>query len=211
MKEQNRKISRKLIVGVLAIFLYFAVLTCISYQRASEEFRIDKNAQQLIGYQDFIVMNGNEGERVEPDGLVFNSSDGSAKVFAARVNLAELRTISVQFTVDCPKEYAGTTLHVDLYDGEAYDAPEQEFSVVLAPGVNQINEVLDKGENAPEEAWLRIFTLEPAGYSIHNLKVYPIAFHSNRLYAVLLVFLLVFFVLIAMAYIGAKVKKAQRK
>ncbi|MBQ7159807.1 MAG: hypothetical protein IJS09_10375, partial [Treponema sp.] len=77
---------------------------------------------------------------------------------------------------------------MDLYDGEAYDAPEQEFSVVLAPGVNQINEVLDKGENAPGEAWLRIFTLEPAGYEIQNLRVCSI--NQSKNYTQIIVFCL---------------------
>lgn len=167
------------IIILTAILLYFSLLTYISYQRAPAQYRIDENTPSLAEYQDFIVMAGEEGAYVGQDSLMFDSADSSAEVFAARLSLTDLQKISVQFSVDCPEEYAGTTLHVDLYDGEAYDAPEQEFFVVLAPGVNQINEVLDKGENAPEEAWLRIFTLEPAKYAVDNLHIYAVTEKTN--------------------------------
>ncbi len=165
------KKNRKLTIWVGAILLYFVVMIWISHEKAPTDFRSDPTAPSLVGYSDFAVMVGDSEARVDDDALIFESNRASTKVFAARLSLSDLQRISVVFSLDCPAEYEGTTLIIDLYDGESYDSEEQQFVITLQPGYNQITGVLDKGDNAPKEAWLRFFTIDPAQYSITKISI----------------------------------------
>lgn len=125
------------------------------------------------------MTSGSDYALVESDALSFHGYDNNGIVFSAPVLLKGIQGVAIQFSLDCPEELAGTAIHIDLC-AEGYDSDEQEYVATLLVGKNRVSCVLDKGENAPDEAHLRIFTLESAEYVIHDLTAEPVLMKARQ-------------------------------
>ncbi len=159
---------RKPATIVLFLLIYFTVLTMISFMRSTELVAVGEN---LIGNQTFTVWAAENRAWADGEGLHFKDSEPTEKVFSTAISLQDLQQIQVQFTANCPEEVAGAAaLVVDLW-ADGYDNPEQEFSVNLEAGQNEIVYRIDKGSGAPNEAQFRIFCLDPVQCDIGNLSV----------------------------------------
>ena len=153
-----------------AIICYMAVLTAVSYARGPN--RYETVEQPLLVTDAFTSF---AGQPTEPGGAFFmeNETPGTAVGYQAQLNLAELGDVQISFQVECPEGYAGGTLFADLYNSvSGYDAPEQEFSMMLQAGHNAAVFVLDPGLEHPDVAYLRFFTLDRAGYSLENMRIH---------------------------------------
>lgn len=177
MKQSDRRRRdkrRSLWTGILwgeAIVCYLAILTLISHVCGPVQYQ-RLTAQPVLVPADFTATNYEGTYEITGETIpVKNDAAGAPAVYAAELTLSGIERISVSFWLDCPETYAGTTLHVDLW-GENYDSDEQEYQAVLTPGVNQFSFFLEPGENAPEQANLRIFTLEPADYAVQDLEIF---------------------------------------
>ncbi|MBR1494207.1 MAG: hypothetical protein IJ601_04075 [Acidaminococcaceae bacterium] len=202
---RSKQHYRKPAIIVLIIVLYFLFLTWVSFLRAPSEARAVISGDVIAEYKDFINLDEGSGAGVEEDKLVFGTGDSPASVFGARVPLADSQGIEVSFTVDCPAEYAGSVVHVDLFDGAGYDFEEQEFQITLLEGLNEIEQSLYKGANAPEEAWLRIFILENAEIEMRRLKLHELK--ENDRHIVLYAAAIVDILILALIVIGSMKKK----
>ena len=121
---------------------------------------------------DFEVLSAPETVSLEEGHIVLSNPEESVAAIGTRLDLSDLQKVYVEFTVNCPADCVGTELIVDLFDGDAgYDAPGEEFSTMLRIGLNRIGQVIDKGENAPGEAWLRIFTTQRVEIGIEDVVV----------------------------------------
>lgn len=163
---------KKVIVIVLIICIYFALLSLVSFVRASKENAVVR--EHLVRNENFIVEAGDGRAWVDTDGLHFNDLESTEKKFSAPISLKEFQQIQVEFFVDCPQAFTrSAVLHVDLCT-DGYDSDEQEFIVELKKGQNKITKVIDKGSSAPEEAQFRIFCLDAVQCDISNLNVQAI-------------------------------------
>lgn len=159
---------RKPATIVLLLLIYFTVLTMVSFMRTTESVAVGEN---LIDNQKFTVLAAENRAWSDGEGLHFNDSEATEKVFSTTISLRDCQQIQVQFTADCPAEFAGASvLLVDLW-ADGYDSPDQEFSVNLEAGQNEIVRIIDKGSSAPGEALFRIFCLDPVQCDIGNLSV----------------------------------------
>lgn len=190
MKELMIK-HKKGVAVVLVLCIYFALLSLVSFARAPVQYQ--STSEQLLTYSDLSVSIGENEAFVSDAFLAFNSRNSGAKAFSAWISLLGVENIWVEFTVDCPEEYQGSILHVDLC-ADGYDNPEQEFEVALVPGENRIAGVLHKGDHAPEKAQFRVFTLDPGVYIIEDLFVCN-AIKSNRMMAGVIVVTALFIIL----------------
>lgn len=170
MFENKRESQKrfKIIFGIELLAIYFSILSVISFVRATEQCQ--KSKDPLLTYSDFFVVVGESEATASEDSLVFHSKDAVDKVFSAGLSLQNLESIWVEFVVNCPEEYQGSVLHVDLW-ADGYDNSEQEFETILKVGKNKIAGVLHKGDHAPDEAQFRIFSLDPGEYSVEELFI----------------------------------------
>lgn len=154
---------------VEVIVCYMAILTVISYARSPERWRpVDPPALESGAFTSFA------GETAGGNGPLpmENGSDGQAVGYQAEVDLGGMGTLQVSLKVECPPRAAGGTLHVDLYNHEAwYDDLTQESQVVLQAGINELTLSLDPGQSPPDQALVRLFTLDPAGYQLEDVTV----------------------------------------
>lgn len=162
-----KKIKEHLVLSqiVAGIILYLSVLGLALV--TDPEF-LPGRSENLIHYSDFYVYAGS-GSRVTETTLEF-SENQSESVFSAALPTTKMEEITVEFVVDCPEICQGAVLHVDVL-GENYDRAEQEFTVALDQGINKVSESIFITGNVPNELQLRIFTLEPAEYSLTELSV----------------------------------------
>lgn len=155
------------IVGV--IVCYMAILTAISYARGPEHWRpAEPPVLESGAFTSFA------GEAAGENGPLpmENGPDGQAVGHQAEVELIGGAALQVSLKVECPAEYAGNTLIVDLYNDQVgYDDPAQESQVALQEGTNQLDLSLDPGSSPPERALVRLFTLDPAGYQLEDVTV----------------------------------------
>ena len=154
---------RKIMIGILIVLIYLAILTLVSFLRSTEIKVIGEN---LVNYQDFHAAGPEEGTAwIDDTGLHIRDAGTGAKVFSTEISLRDLQMIQAEFEVECPESFSGEALlHVDLF-AEGYDTDEQEFTVSLHAGKNEASGIIDKGADAPDEAMLRIFCLEPVEWS----------------------------------------------
>ena len=110
------------IVGV--IVCYMAILTAISYARGPEHWRpAEPPVLESGAFTSFA------GEAAGENGPLpmENGPDGQAVGHQAEVELIGGAALQVSLKVECPAEYAGNTLIVDLYNDQVgYDDPAQE-------------------------------------------------------------------------------------
>lgn len=165
---KNRKALKWVIIAE-AIVCYMVFLAVISYLRGPVRYQV-LNTTSLLEIHDFTTF---AGEPVTAERFTLaNAEPGVPVGCQAQISLRELRRLHIQFSLYCPAEYSGGTLFVDLYEpGSAYDNPEQEASFTLTEGENLVDFSIDTGESAPENAYLRFFTLDPAGYTVQNFKI----------------------------------------
>ena len=171
-KYQERKKQRfylKILMIFEVIVCYMALLNIISHARGPQNYDILADTPLAV-VSDFSSFDGGSTEQGM---LLENQTPGTAVGYQAELSLNELESIYISFSVDCPAEYAGGTLIVDLYDYESnYDSPEQEYHLTLQQGVNEAVFSLKPGENAPSNAMLRFFTTDPAKYQLDSLQIY---------------------------------------
>ena len=168
--SKKRKNIKWLIV-VEAIVFYFAGLNVISYARGPERYVSSDDNNLLLQMEDFLPLSAEE-EKTVNDMMLINDTQGTAVGYTAGLQLTNLDKIIVSFRIDCPTEFAGGTIFVDLCNGGlGYDNPEQECSIRLESGENDIQCYINKGANAPSEAQFRIFTLDKANYLVEELKI----------------------------------------
>lgn len=172
MKKGKKRAWLGRLVIVEMIVCYMAALTLVSHARGPVKYRTatEKPLLETAGFTSFA------GEPAQGDALLLeNDTAGQAVGFAAELPLEGLEGIRVAFQADCPPDYAGGTLVVDLYNAKAgYDSAEQEFSLALEPGVTAVEQTLAPGESAPGRAQLRFFTLDTVSCSIRGLSVCPV-------------------------------------
>lgn len=170
-RTKKQKIKWKWVIIAELIVCYMAVLTVVSYARGPVRYGPAK--EPLLTEADFRDINGLPAEEAGAPFVFENQTQGEAVGCLADVDLRSLHGICVSFGVDCPAEYAGGILCVDLCNGETgYDGPEQEFDLALLPGPNEADFILDPGPEHPDTATLRFFTVEPAGYQLENVGIY---------------------------------------
>lgn len=162
--------KRKTVISVvLIVSIYFALLTLISFMWAPEEVR--EVGESLVTSTDFEITAKDGYAWINDSGLHFSDPEGTEKIFLAWIDLNEFQKLRVRFIARCPEDFIGTAeLHVDLC-ADGYDADEQEFVIRLKAGENEVDQVLDKGGNAPDKAQLRIFCLDAAWCEITGLSV----------------------------------------
>lgn len=173
MKENRQqkkiKIRIKILLILEAVICYMAFLNVISHIQGPPQYQVLTDAP-LLTTSDFLNF---DGKKMAGDTLAFSSqNEGTAVGYQTQLSLSELESICVSFTLNCPADYVGTMLYIDLYNGQAqYDNPEQEHQIVLQSGLNMVESVFSIEEDAPSEAQLRVFTLEKAGYTVDKLQV----------------------------------------
>ena len=162
---------RKVVIITEIIICYMAVLTVVSYARGPE--RYGPAEEPLLTELDFSDINGLPAELASAPFTFESQGQGEAVGCLADVDLRAMHGICVSFSADCPAEYAGGILCVDLCNGETgYDYPEQEYQLTLQAGQNEADFVLDPGQEHPDMAKLRFFTLDAAGYRLENVRIY---------------------------------------
>lgn len=168
----SRQKSLKTIAIVSALVCYIAILNVISHARGPFQYEAEEDSP-LAEVGSFVSFSG---EIAASDRLVFsNSAEGNAVGYLHDITLSGLERIQVSFTVDCPPQYAGTSIIIDLYNPiVGYDSPEQEEVIILQEGINEITAVLVPGENAPDEAQLRLFTGNITDVSAEYVEVYSL-------------------------------------
>ena len=167
-KTSKRGVSLKILIIIELLICYMSILTVISYWRGPVQYRALPEEPLLIS-TDFASFSDDKVVGAQSLRLQ-NDFAGNAVGYASLLNLIDLEQIAVSFSVDCPVQYAGNTLHIDLWN-VGYDRDEQEYTVALQGGLNQFDIFLNKGLEAPNEAMLRFFTLDLADYSIENIQV----------------------------------------
>ena len=170
MNQKPQRIKWLLILE--GIVFYFALLNIVSHVRGPIPYQIDKTTPlvEMEEFQPFFDMGAVVKEKVLP---IINVSEGVAAGYQTEVLLSDVDAINIQFQVNCPADQAGSVLHVDLYNAEAeYDNPEQEQEITLQEGWNEIQFDLIKGDQAPDTAYLRLFTLNAVNYQIESLEIY---------------------------------------
>ena len=170
-QKQCKSIWLKRLIILEIVVCYMATLTVVSYLRGPGRYEvIDRTS--LLSATD---LSSFANEKVAGDSFwMENPSAGAAAGYSARLSLQDLERIRIAYSVECPAEYAGGILYVDLYEPEMeYDNPEQEYSLTLSAGLNQVVFSLNPGISHPVNVNLRFFTLDPAGYEIQNIEIYP--------------------------------------
>ena len=154
---------------VEVIVCYMAVLTVISYARGPEHWRpAEPPVLESGAFTSFAGEPAGENGPLPME----NGPDGQAVGYEAEADLIGGAALQVSLKVECPAEYAGNTLIVDLYNDQAgYDDPAQESWITLQAGTNQLDLSLDPGASPPERALVRLFTLDSAGYQLEDVTV----------------------------------------
>ena len=172
MKSVRRiKNIRAVLRGLLifeVIVCYMALMTVVSHIRGPQRYEVISD-MPLLDASDFTAFDGASAEKALK---LSNQAPGTAVGYLAQLPLIGLERIHISFEVDCPAEYSGGMLILDLYNYESgYDSEEQEYRLTLQEGLNEVSVSLEPGEAAPEQAQFRVFTLDAAGYEVRNLQV----------------------------------------
>lgn len=162
------KVQWKTILIAEIIISYMALLTVVSHICAPQAYRAETEAPILMT-SDFVSFSGESAER---ELLFRNDTSGSAVGYQSALKLTEAERIAVTLKINCPEEYSGCKLYVDLYESESgYDDPEQEAVLTTEAGEQEAELILYAGEQHPENAWLRIFTTDKSEFSVEKIVV----------------------------------------
>lgn len=170
---EKKKTKLKWIIIVELIVFYFALLNVISHARGPVPYQID-TSQPVVQIEDFVPMAEMGVDKTETALPFYNAVEGAVAGYQSELQLGQLQGIHISFSVNCPADYAGNLLYIDLYNYEAgYDFPEQEYEVILQ-GDQQISFELSPGEKAPDSCFLRFFTNGLADYNLEQIQVNPV-------------------------------------
>ena len=172
-REANMKQIKRLLIIEVLIF-YFCILNLVSHARGPVPYQkdIDYPLLQAEDFQPFFDMGIAQTDATLP---LLNTTEGRATGYQGDIILTGIEGVYVSFQIECPTDEVGKTIVVDLYNVEAgYDLPEQEKQIVLQAGLNEIDILLSPGQNAPESAQLRIFTVEAADFTITELGIFKL-------------------------------------
>jgi len=167
-----KKSTRRGLLIAEILFCYMLALAVISHVRGPEKYEEDtKNTRWTA--ESFLCVDDTGLSGVRGNTLhVQNDVPGRNIEFRTGVQLAENMGFQISFYIDCPADFAGDGIAVDLYSDESgYDWPYQIYIHTLSAGVNEVSCSLFPGEGAPDNAWLRIFTSSKADYDIQDLQV----------------------------------------
>ncbi len=169
MQSARTKTKWKILFVVFLIICYFSFLTMISYLRAPAE----ELCRPGTGYTaaDFKVMEeAGKNANITGENIRFHSSEsGNLSGIYTEVDLREAIKYDVRFTTNSSED--GGQMFVDLC-AEGYDNPEQEYTIGLKKGIYEYHFALKPGENYPEKARLRIFTLDEVDANLTKLSIH---------------------------------------
>lgn len=166
---KSKQFRTKIIVIVELIACYMSLLTVISHQLAPVEYR-NADSEPILTTTDFISF---LGERAGDQLTFLGDGAGTAVGYEAAVQLAKTERFNVSFSLKVEESDEGKSLFADLYNGDRdYDRPKQEKLLILQKGECRVDFPLLVGENAPETAKIRLFTLDAASWSVSDVEVY---------------------------------------
>lgn len=156
------------VLGAELIICYMAFLTALSYARGPKNFAPE--GEVMVEASAFIPFSG---AWQDGDGFAFpDPLPGESVGFQSEISLVDIDGIQISFALNCPEGFEGGTLHCDLYNFDAgYDSDAQEFNLSVGPGRTEVSFFLEPGSKHPEKAFLRLFTLDRAGYRLEDLRV----------------------------------------
>lgn len=167
----KRKATLKRVMICELILCYMAILAMISHIRAPQPYETIMKTS-LLEINDFESFDGSAviGQTM----TIKNGAEEQLVGYQAPLQLVGLERIRIMFQIDCDILAEGDNLlSVDLYEAKSgYDFAEQENVLHLKEGINEISVNLPIGENAPDTAMLRLFTLDQADWTIHSFHVY---------------------------------------
>ncbi len=168
----HRRIMIKRLLMFEILLCYILALAVVSYIRGPDKYKEDTRSIQWAA-ESFLCIDDTGLSGVKGNTLhVQNDVPGQNIEFRTGVQLAEDIGFRISFFIDCPADFAGGGIAFDLYNDEAGDDwPYQVYNYALSAGPNEISYDLFPGENAPDAAWLRIFTSSKANYDIQNLRI----------------------------------------
>jgi len=171
--ERNRK-KNVWLKGVLifeVIVCYMAVLNIVSHLRGPQQYVVISDVP-LLTASNFIPFGENDVQ--EASTLQINNEvQGVPTGHWANLPLSRLNRIFISFQLECPQKYAGGILSTDLYNEACgYDREDQEFRLTLQEGLNDVSAWIDVSDSAPDEAQLRIFTVDIADYEVTDLGIF---------------------------------------
>lgn len=157
------------------ILCYMVLLVLISHARGPDKFQRDSGGPVWTA-SDLQCFDEMELSKVEGTVLHMESATfGRNIVFQREIKIDGVDGVFVGFLIDCPQEYQGTHLAVDLYNEAAgYNEGGARYMHTLSQGKNEISCRLFVGENAPDTALIRIFTADLANYDIQELQIYTL-------------------------------------
>lgn len=206
----KRKATLKRVMICELILCYMAILVMISHIRAPQPYETIMQTS-LLEMNDFESFDG--FTVIDQTMTIKNGAEDQLVGYQAPLQLAGLERIRIMFQIDCDILAEGDNLlSVDLYEAESgYDYAEQENVLRLQEGINEISVSLPIGENAPDAAMLRLFTLDQADWTIHSFHVYEEVPAPKVTPAMIItpIALLTFFGITVFAY-GFISKKARR-
>lgn len=162
----------KWIIWIEVIVFYMSVLNIISHAKGPTPYRVNTE-NSLLSASDMVPFSdmGMIGEK-ENSLYIFNNEEGAAVGYQGELQLDQLDGVHISFVVNCPSEYVGSMLYIDLYNYEEnYDFPEQEHQVTLQEGMNQVSFDLSPGEEPPKTCSLRFFTTSLADYTLEEIQI----------------------------------------
>lgn len=167
--RRNTTTLIKTIIVLEIIVCYMGFLAVVSYMRSPVRYKAMTDSP-ICQSEDFISFAGIPSAT---NVLTFeNNAQGQLFGWQKQLDLSTLERIHISFSVNCPEEFAGGTLFVDLYNFEEnYDPSEQEYQLLLTSGENNVEFTLCPGSPKPDTADLRFFTLDVAQYSVEKLTV----------------------------------------
>lgn len=164
----------KWIILIEIIVLYMSILNLISHARGPAPYKMNTE-EPLLSADEMVSFPDMEGITEDGNLSIVNLTGTDGVGYAGWLSLESLEQLQVSLDVNCPDEYSGCTLIIDLYNlEEEYDAVEQEKQVVLKPGINRIDVHIEPGETHPAQAQLRIFTMNVANLTITSFSVYSL-------------------------------------
>lgn len=168
-KKSQKKIHWKAILVLEAISFYFAVLNVISHMRAPAVYeRVEEPLIQTEEFSPYFQM----GVVTDSTLPLVNQEEGVVAGYEKDISSEGLDQLRIQCHIDCPEQYLGAAIFIDLYQQNGYDDPQREQVINLESGPNDIDVCLEVGDNPPEIIFVRLFTPSVIDVEIENLQVF---------------------------------------
>lgn len=158
-------------------WLYVALVALVAGLILASDFsHIDDVVHNEVTEEDVISISEwadseSEYDRVESDSLIIGSGKG-LKIFTTEVDLSRADTLGISFTAVNSGEKKAE-LCIDLYGGENFDDPYDEYSVKIKKGEEEeiSHEIAYYRDEHPDRCMLRIFTDDDSDIEIKDLKI----------------------------------------